>query len=231
MKRLIALFLTLTLILALAACGSGSSDSGFKTTMTTDEYGNNVIEFEGCRTAMIDTLPYDLVYNNSHISLIDISFYENVADYSHNLFIVTTLDVSELSEEQLHWLRESDLDVNAYLTSENNGYDSTPASFLGSLYYTDTEKLIFVHTSSFGRENRYSFSGAELSLTVTVTQEETYEHKFDDGSTSNFNKEEKLHYSGIVDENLPDAETIEEPLYSYVVKWLRNEADFYGGLS
>lgn len=204
--------------------GGCSSTPSTYVTNSTDEFGNTVIEYTGHRTVMLDSLPYELIYNNKSITLVDVCFYENVVDYSHNLFIISTLDVSNLDDAELHWLTESDLDVSAYLTCEKNNYDFSSLATLGSLLLTDEKQLIFVHTSSFFKENRYSFSGAEISLTVTATQEETYEYITDNGDTCDLHVAEKLHYNSTIEEKLPNPDEINYPLNEYISKWLYEKA-------
>lgn len=202
---------------------SGCSSDPLPTEPKTDEAGNLIISSSNHRTVMLDTLPYDVKYNDSSLSFLDVEFYENKVNHSHHLFILATLDVSNLDEDQLHWLRESDLEVYGYITSESNDYNFKRTSYLGSLLYTDTKELVFVLTSNFLEENRNSFAGSNISLIIDVTQEEKTE--------DDWNKVESLHYSATVGESLPDPDTISDPLRGYIAEWLYNKADFYGSLS
>jgi len=213
-----AVALILVCIFLFSTGCSPNNDTGV--THFTDELGNFVIESQGSRTVMIHDLPYNLSYNESQIPLVSVDFYENTVDYSHNLFIVTTLDISNLDDQQLHWLRESDLEVHAYLTSDDNDYDFTPAPALGNLLITDAQQLIFVNTSSFSKENRYSFAGSELSLRLDATQKETYEYTSDSGNTSKLHTRESLHYQATIGTDISSPDEIPEPLSSYIIEWL-----------
>ena len=226
MKKVFTFFLSMCiLVVALASCGNGSS--GSEITSYRDEDGNYVYESSGRHTVMVDQLPHNIPYNGNNFSLEDISFYELCSNYEYCLFIVITLDVSGLSDADIHWLRESDLSVTAYITSEANDVDFDPASRLGSLLLTDDSKLIYVQTSSFFNENRHSFASSDRSVVISATQEETYEYRNSKGEISDRNKVEELHFMGNTGESIPDTETIGEPLYSYVAQWLYEEVDSY----
>lgn len=45
------------------------------------------------------------------------------------------------------------------------------------------------------------------------------------GKISDLNKTESLYYRTTVGDTIADAETIKEPLYSYVADWLYSKAD------
>ena len=228
MKKLkMLIFLPLAFaILFLSACAS-ATDSTPQSNNYYDDDGNFVIESTGNKTVMIDEIPYSVPYNGKVITLESVEFYENCPNYSYNLFTVITLDVSNLSEAEIHWIRESDLSVKAYITSEANDYDFSSGVALGSILFTDTNKLIFVQTSSFFKENRHSFGNSDISVSVVAKQEETYQYTNAEGKTSNLHKTEEITYRTTISKTIPDAEEIEMPLYDYVVKWLNSKADFF----
>lgn len=221
MKRIIATFICIEIIFSMCACSSqGGSVSSYR-----DENGNFIIEEEGHRTVMPEEIPFDLPYNGSTITLSDVQFYENCVGYSYTLFTIVTLDVSQLDEASLHWLRESDLDVHEYITSEENDYDFDRASPLGSVLLTDSKELVFVFISSMLKENRKSFAGSEISIVVEATQEEKYEYKNSNNETVEANKTEEINYSTETGGSINNAEYIKKPLYDYVSKWLREKAN------
>lgn len=224
MKKIIfCLLVTFALLLGVAACSSGA-DSEF----TKDEFGNQVLSSDRGNTTFVEDIPYASKYNNTSVSLTEFGAYQNISNYSYNLFILITLDVSNLSDEELHWLRESDLEVNSYITSEDNGYDFDSMPELGNLLLTDSKELVFVFTTSFFKENRYDFSESKVCVAVSAKQEETYEYENSEGKVSDLHKSEALQYTISLDADLSSPETIEQPLYEYIVKWLNNKANQLG---
>lgn len=227
MRKILVILLSICLFTTVLSACDLDSDESKTSKYYKDEFGNNVIERVNDRTVMVHDLPRSIPYNGNEISLMDVSFYENCPNFSHSLYIVITIDVSTLSEEEIHWLRKSDLSVNAYITNEANNYDFSSAVSLGNVFFTDTKQLIFVKTSSFSKENRHSFKSSDISTVIAVTQEETYEYKNSKGEISNLNKTETIHYTTTTGSQIPDAESIEKPLYDYVAKWLYDNADSY----
>lgn len=213
-------------VLAILCILLGSSCSNSKSSLSSyrDENGNFIVESEGRRSVSPSQLPVDIPYNDNSISIEKVEFYQLYLDYSYTLFVITTLGVRSLTEAQLHWLRESDLAVRIYITSEDNSYDFKSASALGNVHMLDTGELVFVATSSFFDENRYGFENSKITVAVEVTQEETYEYKNSSGKVSNLHKVEEVSYSTMTEDTIADAETIGEPLYSYIAEWLYSKA-------
>lgn len=208
MKRIIAFILCLAAVLSLAACGDGGSVESHR-----DDDGNLITESDRRRVVSVDSLPYSVPYNSKAITLKSVDSYELYADGSHSyhLYSVITIDISELTEEEVSWLRGEDLDVRAFITSEKNGEDFGLMSSLGSIRWTDAKEIQFVKTSSFSNSYRYSFSGAEICVSMAVSQ--------------TGDKEQEVMYSAVLPGDLPDAGTIPEPLYGYVVTWLNEKAE------
>ena len=206
MKKLICVVIILALTLTGCASGAGSGVN-----YTEDANGNTILSSSYSNTTMIDTLPYDVMYNGDAVSLSSVDLYEYVVDYSYNLFIVVTFDCSGLNDSDFHWRTESDMEVRAYLQGENTENEFSVAPILGRLNYTDAQKAIYVFTSSFFDENRKSFSGSSITVTASVKQE---------GEDT---PREELHYTSSVPQSLPDSDEIPSPLSDYVAKWLHEK--------
>lgn len=213
MKRIICLALISALVFS--GCGGMTSESAW----STDANGNRVYTMQGSTTVYADTLPVQQTYNDTYITLEKVDVYQTCPNYSYSLYLVATFDISNLDDNQIHWLRESDMRVSSYLTSENNGQDFDSMSILGSLLVSDEEKLYFVFTSSFWDENRYDFAGSEISLYVTLAQEETYTVQSNKKDVE-MNCETEVMHTFTLPDKITDAELIPEPLYGYIVKWL-----------
>ena len=190
LKKIVSLFLGCCLLL-LTGCG----ESEFTAQWSTDPSGNRVLINEWRTTAFPETLPANITYNGNRILVTDVDAYQDLlSDYSYCVYLVVEINVSGLDDAQIHWLRESDINVSAFLTSEKNKYDFNSMHELGNLLVTDEEVVYYVFTSSFFEENRYSFTEAEVTLAVDVTQEEVYQYVNDEGKARETNKEEGISY-------------------------------------
>lgn len=224
MKKLFFAIVISFMAVVVASCGSGATTPS--STHYIADNGDFVIESNGTHHVSSDTLPLAVGYNGKTIAITDVSFYQNVTNFSHNLFTVFYIDVSNLDDAEIHWLRESDLSTIVLVSNEANKYDYEHAPNLGSLLLTDSKELVFVSMTSTHDENRYSFDNSEVSVSLNVTQEETYEYVYQ-GETKTANKQEEISYTASTGESLPDPDTIENPLHDYIVKWLSDWAKAY----
>lgn len=209
-------------LIALMLCSSGCSDSKDEVNKYIDTNGNFITEYKSDRTVFPEKLPYAIPYNDTEVIAENVDFYQSVTDFSHDMFVIVTLDCSKLDESQIHWLRKSDLEASVYLTHEKNSYDFSPLRLLGSLLYEDTNEISFVFVTSFLKENRYDFSGSEVVVSVTIQQEEL----FVEGELE-MNYKEVMHYSIDLEQIAKTEEDIPEPLHGYIGKWLQNAADSF----
>ena len=221
MKRIISMLLCIVIVISMCACsGQNESVSNYH-----DEDGNFIIESEGHRTVMPKEIPFGLPYNGNTVTLSDVRFYEICVEYSYMFFTVVTLDVSQLDEASLHWLRESDLDVSAFITNEKNDYDFDLAPALGNVLFTDSNELVIVFVSSLLKVNRKSFAGSEISVVIKAAQEEKFEYVDSDGKTKKVNKIEEIHYSTTTGDSIEDVKNIDDNLYAYILEWLNEMVD------
>ena len=178
MKRtgLLALSLVLMIILLCSCSSSAGVTSGSK------EDGVFYIDTEGRHTEMPKSLPYSLKYNGKEITLDAVDVYEvRSSDYTHTLYVVSTIDAANLSDEEFHWLVAEDLETSAYITCEANEYDFRGAYLLGKLQDADSKQITVVYISSPSDHCRYSFADSEVSFSVKCTQEETFEKESKEG--------------------------------------------------
>lgn len=235
MKKALVLAIIFSMIVTLfSGCGSASSlnsnlDEPEPTTKSfyTDESGNFIRNDEDGVSISAAVLPCSIPHNNANITVSSVNVYQDLIEdyYAYTVYVVVELDVSELDEAQIHWLRESDISTTVFLTNEKNEYDNYQMSRLGNLLVEDTSKIYYVFTSSAYKDNRYDFSGSDMTVFFTFTQEKTYLYNDSERHCENY-----FRYNFTMPENSPSAETIPEPLYSYIAEWLGNQADFYGSL-
>lgn len=225
-RKMLSLILAVLIILSAVGCDS-SSDFNY-----IDDDGNHVYESKRGKSVSVSELPYDVPYNSKQFTLSSVECYENrTSDYSYNLFVVVTLDVGALADDESHWLYTEDLDVDIYVTSEKNEIDFDPLSSLGQIRWTDNKTIQIVKMSSVFHKYRYSFSESKISVVVKASQEETYDYTNTKGNVSQLHKEDDVTYRTTIASSIPGAETIPKPLYDYVAKWLQEEANFYGALN
>ena len=232
MKKSILLILLISVFL-LCSCSSTSSSIKYYTL----EDGTDVYEMESGNSYVCEGLPFDIPYNDTLVTIESVEYYEEVSDYSHHLYCVITLDVSQLDDTQLHWLTESDLSIYCFLSHEKNRYENyyrstqmTSAYDLIGKHDPDTylcfmnsridskNKLICIFTSDFSEENRYSFSGSDFDITVDISQDETFLFTSDDGETSVMSKTNKASVFMVVPDEIPAYKTMpRENRYAYSI--------------
>lgn len=222
MKRLICIII----IFCFAVCGcSSQKTSSYQSNFRSDGNGGYVDDREGQKVVMPSNLPAPINYNGKTITLASAKAYELLDNYEYTLFLIAELDLSSLSDVDRHWLIEEDLEGSAYITCENNKQDFSTAPTLGKLI--DGSKFYFVFTSSFFDRYRHTFGGSKISVSITVTQENQRTVTTSKGSSYQRNDTEEILYTFTLDEKLPDEETISQPLYKYIAKWLREKAEKY----
>lgn len=183
------------------------------------------VEKSKTESARTEELPYSFEINGKTLSLNSVDTYEAKTDSGYHLYIVTELDVASLAEDQIRQMRDDDLlCVDVDITSEDNKIDDEYAMILGSLYYTDTKKLVYVHMSNIGlggvSSEPYLHSFIDSAYTVSISlKDETYD-------IPNY----YLFCRGTVTKTL-DPETISKPLHDYIVKWLNDKAEFWANMS
>lgn len=221
-----ALALLLCAVLLLTACGPTPGLPPATTLSPTDAYGNRVTHMSGKMTVFADELPAIIDYNDDYVTVKSMVAYDSEVNYEHTLYVVVTIDYSALSESDFHWFLEEDFDISAYVTHEKNGYDFKRLAVLGKLYDSDTNTLWVVLNSSFFDTNRYDFSGADIVLSVDVEQ-------VNGGSNGDSGTGDciALHHSDVLPDKLPNVEAVGDLLYSWIVKWLGDYADYIGSLT
>lgn len=217
MRKLVVLILIFSICLSMVACGSVKNTE--PTQPTTDADGNRIEYSERGKSVSINSLPCTIEYNDSTFELTGIDMYESYSEetYSYFLYGVVTFDVSNLTDAEVHWLQE---DMRAYMLYDaekaEDKYDFHHMTKLGSLHLTDTHELFYAFVPSYFTAYRDSFSGSSCSFSFDVKQQETYAYDKD----TDLNKEYSYTYIFNIPTDMEDSESIDRPLYDYMVKWL-----------
>ena len=224
MRTVASFAFVLAIIVFCTGCSGARSGSTIESGL--NEAGNFYSTSEMGDTEFAGSLPFAISYNGSNVFIKDVSAYEvQTSNYAYTLYVVIDIDASELDDAGFHWLREEDLSVSAYITSEKNEYDFDAAYRLGSL--SSGKTISFVFMSSPLDKCRHSFANGKVTVSASLAQEDTYEYKREDGTVGNLHKENTGMYEFELPDELPSAETIPEPLYGYVVEWLAEKAKSY----
>lgn len=139
-------------------------------------------------------LPGNITYNDTSISLSSVSFCEVYAAHGYNGYCVATIDRSQLSDDDIYWMLKTDfgetrseLEVNAYLSSEKNSLENERLSKLRTSH--DSENIYFMfYTPNVQREHLNDFSiglqivmSPEKDLLASTTQYYYYDFDAEEG--------------------------------------------------
>lgn len=219
MKKVVMVFAVLFLVAFFTGCQTDSYIDPNK-----DEYGNLVYTTNTDRTIYLSSLPYAIPYNENEVVFEDVDFYQLItSDGSYTLFAVATIDVSPLNSE-LDSFWENDFDSYAFVdtgkadssSDSSNEYEPERLHELGKICYTDKAYVVFI-SSPFDSVWE-SFAGKEISITVSISQNDPSAFK------------QVAYYSVTVPATMESPESIEEPLYGNIVEWLNSDAEFYASL-
>lgn len=234
MKKMIAFLICIAMFLT--GCGnsgfwSASSQKPASTTAT-DDNGNTTMTGKSGDTTIADNLPCAIKYNGKNVYLKSVDFYEHYDDggtYSYFLYCVVTFDVSELDNADVHWLQKEDADVYALYNEPEKENDTNFKHIgkLGSLFVEESGELLYAFAPSNFSAYRNSFGGKGYAVSMDLKQEETYETP----KSSELRKVNRITYFGDIPESMPDSEEIPQPIYGYMTKWVKEQADFFGSMA
>jgi hypothetical protein len=128
------------------------------------EDGTFVIRSEYSTTYMFETLPYAMEYDGSELVLVEAYTLMQEIDYEYGGVFCFVADVSKLTDRQLHWLLEEDVESRAYIDGGKNEFDFTGLRSLGKVY--DDRYLYFCFMAD--SVNRNPIDGSEVSLSSTL---------------------------------------------------------------
>lgn len=186
------------------------------TTVLVSDYGNSYT---------LKQLPKNLKYNDKSILLETIEFYQDKNNYVYDLYAIVTLNLSELSDEEIYWmLKNNDLDYYSIdIDSEKNEYKDKPLSYLNKSLQNSELKLLFY----LQEDSRYSFESGTFDFNFQIKQSE----KYTDDKGNAYNK--RISYS-YYDENiceegntLPSTEELDEITYKAMYDGFEGIKDYW----
>lgn len=191
MKKLVVLALSAALACFICSCGGGSQSS----------HVSDLTRF--------DSIPAEIPYMDTTISLSALSFCEVYTNHSYAGFCIATVDRDNLTDDDVYWMlkregaQDAEIYVNAYLTSEANSLDSERMSPMPVQY--DDEHIYFCFCSNIYESYRYHLDDFEITLQIvmlperSLTADSTHYYYYD------IEAEEGVDYSDL-DNNLTEDE-------------------------
>lgn len=164
-KRIVALLLCG--LLAVSGCGTTTTQT------STSDYLQNV---------SVTSLPYpEMRYNDAVISVKDISLFQGYSEesYRYNPYVIVTLDISNLSEQQITHMTTADISRNSldlYDVSVDVDYDSESNNISFSTmplinHYIDGSDYVWIFYD-YTVKARNDFSDMEPIISVKIIQDE-----------------------------------------------------------
>ncbi len=124
----------------------------------------------------ISDLPGDIPCNDTQITLSAVSFCEVYAAHGYTGYCIATVDRSNLSDDDLYWMLnketgqlQAEIDIVAYLTSEENSLESERLSQLQTIYNGENIYFMF-YTTDVQRKHLNDF---ELTLQIIMSPEKS----------------------------------------------------------
>lgn len=133
-------------------------------------------------TFIIESIPQQLPYNNTFIVVDSFTCFEEFINYSYEVYCELIIDVSQLSDTELHYLGDGsefsfDTDMNIGILLEDVNSDDYIHLHRTSCELIDGKYIIQYSTVST-IEHRDSFKGKELSLHLGLINEGSEEHTY-----------------------------------------------------
>lgn len=155
------------------------------------------------------TLPGTMYYNDKKIIFESLDSFEFYYDYEYQQFVVLTLDMSDLTDKDLHWMDEE----NALKTpklSMNEGANKLDSDDLYSAGTAKKDKKIYYFYYSDGYKE--SCAGTKISTIITIDQDNKNNKENKD---SNLKPSNTYTYSKyVIPEDVESPETMDEWLYN-----------------
>lgn len=195
-RRLLAFVFSLVVLTVLAGCAPPSD--GEKTTPKTT-----------LSQTHFDELPFSVPYEDSSFQVAKIEAYDSVENFTHNLYCILTLDVSNLSEKQVNFLYKDDLDIDGSFKYKDKEINLTRVF---RTYFTDSKKVnIYFVNSAWAGELRDTFDGSDYTFTINIKG---------DPMSNNDSLGDPYFYSNTFKGPFKSADDMDKVDYDYFVKGL-----------
>lgn len=162
MKKWMILLLVLLFVPACSYASysyvTSSDEFGNYCSLFTDENGSSYSVFP-------ETFPYSLHYEGKEIEINKAAFYQEKFGFGYHPFFHVQIDVSQLTEEEVYWLRNDDLFCSAFCQLDKI-FDYKYFTLLIDLYYEDLKVIDMVYFSE--DVSRYPLEGYDFSASMEI---------------------------------------------------------------
>ncbi len=197
-KRYVFNIILLVTIWIFFISGCRASSNNLEYTQTPTDENARIYDNERGKNRYISTLPYDMDYNGKTIIFDSVELFQGPSSsgYGYSIYAVATIDVSNLDEKDLYWLDQdygqpyATFEIYAFITDESNKLDLETMKLSHAL---NGKKRKYVFT--LRNEYKQSFDNAEVTISISIKQDESYNFKSDDGKESELNKHNEYKFT------------------------------------
>ena len=181
MKKWFALVLVLILIPACTLADIVRS---------TDQFGNDCYTYtdddgEISYTVTPESFPFSFDYNGKEVVILRADFYQAKIGYGYYPFYHIKLDVSQLTDDEIYWMRKVDMDILLpfYVPNLDAGSDAiTYLSKIVNVLWTDIKEIDIILYGD--KAQRYSLEGCTIFCTVNFKHPNGLKIPFNSGEVT-----------------------------------------------
>lgn len=163
---------------------TGCSNRAPEESMEIDEDGNYIHVSNLSTVYSPAELPYSVPYNETEIVFNSIDVYQDKYNSEYRVNVLITLDTSNLTEDEYHWLCEEDIEYESCsIKSEENNFDED-LSYRGRITGDDSLILVFYNRNGY----RNSVEGYDISAQIWIQQQEMATYENSDGEIAKGNR-------------------------------------------
>lgn len=226
MKKIKYASILVAIMLLISGCSemlisSGHSDEADSKVF--DEHGNELIYSSDrlCKYSLANP-PAEMDYQDMTIKLAKLNVYQLSADHSFVPYVIVSMDLRAMSEDELYWFIKEDFEGSCYITHAANEHDKRRLSYICSVDQGGYRNIVYALVTE---QNRYEFSDFTLNVEFQIVQEDALSGK---------SENERMKYIYYFEQNYED---VPESLYSInqgmqdsINKGLERIASLYGSL-
>jgi len=140
-------------------------DTNSYTVEKTDDGGTIVYSSDYGTTYSYDELPINIEYNGNDIKCLYTEIYQEKAEHGYDIYVVASIDLSELSEDDIYWIgKDEELRISVLLTNKENDVEGVSMNELCMLENNNVRRIVFYLNDTY----RYTFANSCLSTFTDI---------------------------------------------------------------